>query len=224
MSDSKRAAEVVALSRLGYKVAQGALIVSVEPTYPGAAALQQNDIVTVIDGKPASTADDLVAAIHSHHFGDHVKLRVTRASAPRDVDVTVGGDADHPMLGVHVSTQVGLPFDVAIDSGDVVGPSAGLAYALELYDLLTPGELTGGRKIAATGELGLDGKVQPIGGVTQKTISVRRAGASVFLVPRDNYAEARAHRGKHLQVYAIDDFDGALRVLNGLNTDKPPSH
>jgi PDZ domain-containing protein len=109
---------------------------------------------------------------------------------------------------------VKLPFDVAIDSGDVVGPSAGLAYALGLYDLLTPGELTKGVKVAATGELGLDGKVQPIGGMFQKTVSVRRSGASVLLVPRANYAEARKHSGKHLRVYAIDDFDSALRALN----------
>jgi PDZ domain-containing protein len=215
MSDSKRAAEVVALSRLGYRVAQGALIVSVDPSFPGASSLHDNDVVTKVDGKAVSTADDLVAAVRGRHPGDHARLEVKRDKAARDVDVTIGGDAGHPMLGVRVSTDVEPPFDVAIDSGNVVGPSAGLAFALELYDQLTPGELTGGRKVAATGELGLDGKVDAVGGVTQKTISVRRAGADVFLVPRDNYAEARAHAGKHLKVYAIDDFDTALRVLNG---------
>ena len=220
MADSKRAAEVVALGHLGYKVAQGAQVVSVDPAFRGAAGLQRDDVVTGVDTKPIATAEDLVASIRAHHVGDHMRLRVTRASAPRDVDTSLGGEEGRPLLGVRVSTSVKLPFDVTIDSGDIVGPSAGLAYALGLYDLLTPGELTKGVKVAATGELGLDGKVQPIGGMRQKVESVRRSGARVLLVPRENYAEARKHSGKHLHVYAIDDFDSALRALNAFKGDK----
>jgi PDZ domain-containing protein len=124
-----------------------------------------------------------------------------------------------PFLGVVLETsglQIKLPFDIAIDSGTVVGPSAGAAYGLELLDALTPGELTGGRKIAVTGELHLDGTIGPIGGVAQKAVTVRRAGASVFIVPRANYKEAKAHAGNHLQVYAVDNFDDALRILGSL--------
>src|SRR5205807_5116988 len=101
-------------------------------------------------------------------------------------------------LGVYLDTaglQIDLPFEIDIDSGSVVGPSAGVAYALELLDALTPGELTGGAKVAATGDLRLDGTVGPIGGVAQKAVTVRRAGATAFLVPKENYAEAKAHAG-----------------------------
>ena len=90
--------------------------------------------------------------------------------------------------------KVHAPFTISINSGSVVGPSAGLAYALEMIDVLTPGELTGGKAVAATGELAsLSGEVGEIGGVAQKTVTVQRAGAEVFLVPRANYAEAKAH-------------------------------
>ena len=125
------------------------------------------------------------------------------------------GDRGQAMLGVRLMTKVKLPFDITIDSGDVVGPSAGLAYALELIDLLTPGELTGGVRVAATGDLAPGGQVGPVGGVGQKTVAVRRAGAKVFLVPRDNLAEARAHAGG-MRVYPVGDVDDALRVLGGL--------
>jgi PDZ domain-containing protein len=81
---------------------------------------------------------------------------------------------------------------------------------------LTPGELTGGGKVAVTGELHLDGTIGPIGGVAQKAVTVRRAGVSVFIVPRANYKEAKAHAGNHLRVYAVDNFDDALRVLGTL--------
>jgi PDZ domain-containing protein len=112
--------------------------------------------------------------------------------------------------------QIKLPFQIDIDSGAVVGPSAGVAYGLEVLDQLTPGELTGGRKIAVTGELHLDGSIGPVGGVAQKTVTVRRSGAAAFLVPKENYAEAKAHAGSHLKVYAISNFDDALRVLGSL--------
>lgn len=214
MSESKQAAEVVVLRKLGFPVAGGALIAGVERDFPAASTLQDRDVVTVADGKPVVIADDLVAAVRAHSPGDRLKLRLVRGEeAPRDVEVALAGRPGHTMLGVQVTTKVKLPFDIAIDSGDVGGPSAGLAYAVYLYDLLTPGELTGGKVVAATGELGFDGKVSPIGGATQKTTKIRSSGASLFLVPRQNLAEARAHRGKHLQVVGVDTFDQALQVL-----------
>jgi PDZ domain-containing protein len=135
-----------------------------------------------------------------------------------EVDAPLGqSDAGGPLLGVRLSTRVKLPFDISIDSGKVVGPSAGLAYALELLDVLTPGELTGGMVVAVTGDLGTDGSVGPIGGVAQKAITVRRAGAKVFLVPRANLDEARSRAGNGLQVLPVDSFDDALHVLAGLD-------
>jgi PDZ domain-containing protein len=137
---------------------------------------------------------------------------------PDDVEAVLGqGDDGKPLLGVRLSTKIKLPFDVNIDSGRVVGPSAGLAYALELLDLLTPGELTGGSSVAATGELLADGRVGPIGGIAQKTVTVRRAGAKVFLVPKENEAEARAHAGSKLTVRGVSTFDEALKALGSLD-------
>src|SRR5581483_9304814 len=109
-----------------------------------------------------------------------------------------------------------LPFDINIDSGSVVGPSAGAAFGLELLDHLTPGELTGGGNVAVTGQLYIDGTIGEIGGVAQKAVTVRRSGASIFIVPRANYKEAKAHAGNHLKVYPVDNFDDALRILGSL--------
>jgi PDZ domain-containing protein len=136
------------------------------------------------------------------------------------VNATLTNQNGQAFLGVTLETsglQFKPPFDINIDSGSVVGPSAGAAYGLELLDQLTPGELTGGGKVAVTGQLFLDGKIGEIGGVAQKAVTVRRAGASIFIVPRANYAEAKAHAGNHLKVYAVDNFDDALRILGTLN-------
>jgi PDZ domain-containing protein len=224
MADSKKVAEAVALAHIGYNVVQGngAVVRRVEPNTAAAAVLRPNDVIVAVDGKPVSIETQAVDAIHAHKPGDHVKLSVVRGNAPpQTVEATLGAapGSGGPFLGVVLETaglQFKLPFDIAIDSGTVVGPSAGAAYGLELLDVLTPGELTGGGKVAVTGQLHLDGTIGPIGGVAQKAVTVRRSGASVFIVPRANYKDAKAHAGNHLKVYAVDNFDDALRVLGSL--------
>jgi Lon-like protease len=223
MADSKKVAEAVALQHLGYHVIQGsgAVVRSARAGTPAASVLQANDVIVGVDGKPVAIEAEAVSAIKAHKPGDRIQLSVTRGAAPaRTVETTLAQGPDgRGFLGVVLETaglQIKLPFQIDIDSGSVVGPSAGVAYALELLDVLTPGELTGGGKIAATGDLQLDGTIDAIGGVAQKAVTVRRAGASVFLVPKANYAEAKAHAGSHLKVIAVGTFDDALRVLGSL--------
>jgi PDZ domain-containing protein len=231
MNDSKTSAELLALQHLGYTgLAAGARVDSVAPKTPADGVLKANDVIVAIDGKPVKTPDDAVALIRAHQPGDALSLQVARGNAPpTDVQATLTrADDGHALLGVQLTTSVRLPFDVSIDSGDVVGPSAGLAYGLELLDLLTAGELTGGTRVAATGELAANGDVEAIGGVRQKVITVERAGAKVFLVPKANEAEARAHAPKGLQIIGVGTFDEALRALgsipgsNALTVATPP--
>jgi Lon-like protease len=223
MADSKKVAEAVSLEHLGYHVVEGngAVVRSVRAGTPAASVLRANDIIVAVDGKPVAIEAQAVEGIKAHKPGDRVTLSVVRGTAaPTTVSTTLAPGPDGKgFLGVVLETsglQIKLPFQIDIDSGAVVGPSAGVAYALELLDVLTPGELTGGQKIAATGDLQLDGTVGAIGGVAQKAVTVSRAGASVFLVPKDNYAEAKAHAGSRLRVYPIGTIEDALRVLGSL--------
>jgi PDZ domain-containing protein len=69
-----------------------------------------------------------------------------------------------------------------------------MMFALAIYDVLTPGSLTGGRQIAGSGEISPDGTVGPIGGIGQKLPAAQRDGARLFLVAAENCAEAvRSH-------------------------------
>jgi PDZ domain-containing protein len=231
MTDSKTTAEALALSHIGYtNLGVGAQVDSVADGSPAAGVLEVNDLIVQIDGQPVKNTDDAVALIRAHQPGDTLHLQVTRGGTPTDLSTTLTRAPDGTArVGVQLSTRVQLPFEISIDSGQVVGPSAGLSYALELLDVLTPGELTGGTKVAATGELGTDGSIGPIGGIAQKVVSVKRAGAKVFLVPKDNVAAARAHSGKGLAIIGVSTFDDALKALgsmrgsNALALAKPPS-
>jgi len=219
MADSKTTAQLLALRHLGFTdLGDGAEITDVDSSLPAAPLLKVTDVIVGIDDRTVATSADVVAGIQARQPGDVLRLRLDRAGQPVEIDAPLGRAEDgRPLLGVRLSTRVKLPFEITIDSGKVVGPSAGLAYALELVDVLTPGELTGGVDVAATGDLRADGTVGPIGGVAQKTVTVRRAGAKVFLVPRENLEEARTRAGSGLQILPVDSFDDALRALGELD-------
>jgi PDZ domain-containing protein len=228
MADSKTTAQILALTELGYtKLGSGAEVVDVQADLPAGPVLRAGDVIVAIDGQAVASSGDAVAAIRARSPGETLRMRVQRGAAdPVDLQAVLADDGGRPLLGVRLSTKIKLPFEITIDSGRVVGPSAGLAYALELLDLLTPGELTGGSSVAVTGELLGDGTVGPIGGVAQKAVAVRRAGIQVFLVPKENEAEARA-AGKGLEIRGVASFDEALTALasiegsNALALGKP---
>jgi len=219
MADSKTTAQVLALRQLGYtNLGVGAEVVEVQPDMPAAGVLRPRDVIIAIDAKPVATSSDAVTAIRARAPGDTVRMQVKRGDAPAvEVEAVLAGSGDRPLLGVRLSTKIQLPFEINIQSGRVVGPSAGLAYGLELLDLLTPGELTGGSPVAVTGELLADGTVGPVGGVAQKAVTVRRAGIKVFIVPKANEEEARANAGDSLQVRGVATFDEALKALGSLD-------
>ena len=107
-----------------------------------------------------------------------------------------------------------FPFEIAIESGVVGGPSAGLMWAIGLYDLLTPGDLTRGRTIAGTGTIDLDGNVGPIGGITDKVVGARDASADIMLVPREDFDELRGIDTGDLTLIPVSTFDQAVEALS----------
>ena len=220
MDRSQKIAAAVALRELGYKVVakpEGALIVDVAPGSPADGKIEATEVIVGVDGKPVKTPQDLRRLIAKHKPGETVKLSVRAGGATRNVEVgTIESPADkgRPLIGVQVeqNAEISLPLDVDIDLGGVGGPSAGLAFALDIAEELR-GNVDRGLKVAATGEIELDGQVGPIGGVKQKVIGARRSGADVFLVPAgDNAAEARRHAGD-LRVIPVESFRQALRAL-----------
>jgi PDZ domain-containing protein len=107
------------------------------------------------------------------------------------------------LLGVVLKPDVQMPVDVRFDIDKIGGPSAGTMFALGIIDVLTPGEMTGGKDIAGTGTMNLAGEVGPIGGIQQKLLAARRDGAEWFLAPRANCNEVRDHVPDGLHVVSV---------------------
>ncbi|MEZ5281443.1 MAG: S16 family serine protease [Acidimicrobiales bacterium] len=240
MTESQEVAKRVALSYLGYDVIRpnGALIAGVVEGSGAQDVVKAGDVVVEAGGVEVTERDGLVDQIQARSPGDTLDMVVMRPlsvdeSERIEVSVVLGAsEADGTtQMGVQVSTAielVPLPFDIQVDTASVGGPSAGLALTLSMFDLLTPGDATGGIEVATTGQIDLAGNVLPIGGITQKTHAVRRAGIDLFLVPVANYDEALAASGGEVEIVAVENFLEALTVLserggNGLEVMSEPA-
>lgn len=217
MADSKTTAQILALTHLGFEsTVEGSEIIEVVPNFPASELLRAGDLIVAVDDLVRPAPEAIVERIQATPPGNSLRLRIQRGTEPEmEVLAPLGSEEGRAMLGVRMTERYKLPFDIEIDSGSVVGPSAGLAYALELVDLLTPGELTGGARVAVTGNLNPDGTVGAIGGVIQKAATVRNAGVKIFVVPKANEVEAREH-AEGLDIRAVETFDDAMAVLAAL--------
>jgi Lon-like protease len=220
MQRSEQVASAVALRELGYDVVvvpRGALVVGVFADSPAFEKLEQGDVIVAVDGRSVRTPTDLRHEISRRRPGEDVRIVVRRDGKRKELTVgTIADpqDPDRPVVGIQVDQQarIDLPLDVDIDLGRVGGPSAGLPFALEIARKLGR-EVTGGCKIAATGELALDGSVLTVGGLQQKTIGARKADVDLFLVPvGENATEARRYAGD-LRVTPVESFQQALQRL-----------
>ena len=234
MDTSKQVATQVALERLGHPVdvsITGETVVNVLPDLPADGVLEPGDTITAVNGERLDEPDDLTRVLSADSPGDEVTITVEppSGSQPRDVELALGADPDDPdraIIGIEVTGRgidFDFPVDVTIDTGDVGGPSAGLAFTLAIIDDLTPGDLTGGADVAVTGTISSDGTVGPVGGTGQKAAAVRAEGYDVFLVPTADYDAARRHAGD-VDVIAVDTLDEALAALGDLggNVDELP--
>lgn len=243
MISAQQAAEYAALSKLGYPInlKPGDIVIDqilcfkvntqgtkCEQEAPSGDVLQADDKLVQLDGVDIKTVDDLVAVLARHKPNDMVEVKfdrpgvsgtqtgkITLIASPQDANKTIVGFSPFD------TTTVGTaPFPITTDFSGIGGPSAGLALTLTLIDELTPGELTGGQRIAVTGTIDVNGKVGPIGGLPQKASAVRQTGARYFIVPAsqspESLAAARAVVGKDVTIITVSTLDEALAALTKL--------
>jgi PDZ domain-containing protein len=222
MDQSKIAAVAVSLERLtGYPEEHGDGVI-VQDTVQGGPAfgrLFPGDLIVAADGEPVADPEDLTRMIGEAGAGTSIRFTVRPLEGGEEETVPLvpirdpqppEDDPDRAIIGI--LSVVNFPFTVRIESGDIGGPSAGLMWALGVTELLTPEDLTGDDTLAGTGTVDLLGNVGPIGGIGLKIIAAERAGASAFLVPRDNLAEARAV-GSDLPLVSVTTVDQAIEFL-----------
>ena len=220
MSISQRVAAAVALRRLGYKVVakpSGVVIDALDDQSDAVGKLRPEDVIVAIDDRPTPTIAALRARLARLRPGDSASVTVERGSEKTTYEVKTMADPaerSRAIIGFAPgqAADIKLPIPVKIDAGNVGGPSAGLAFALEVLEELGH-NVDHGYKVAATGQIELNGEVTPIGGVKQKTFGVRQTGADVFLVPAGDNAQVARRYANGLRIIPVKSFPQALHAL-----------
>lgn len=216
--DSQSNAQVAALRKLGFPVK--VLAKEVVSGSPADSVLAAGDRLLVVNGKKIENDQDVIAAMEGTKPGETISLTFQHEGQPeRTESVTLAQRADgrpEGFIGLQAIDRSDVPFNIEITLEDVGGPSAGLMFALALYDRMTPGELAGGAHIAGTGEINERGEVGAIGGISFKVVAAREAGATAFLVPEANCAEAAAAAPEGLRLLKVGNLDAAISALENV--------
>jgi Lon-like protease len=225
MSQSQRDAVTAALLQLGFKpTTQHIIVADVTSGLPAEQVLAKGDVIDTIDGQPVTGVAKLHELINARPVGSTLNVGITRNGKQKTVPIKTVRSTDgsnRPLIGIEPdlsATFSGVKVKIGLDPAKVGGPSAGLAFTLGIIDKLTPGSLTGGRTVAGTGTINGFGIVGPIGGIQQKIAAAANAGASVFLAPASECADAKAAAPKSLTVVKVDTLKTAVSALNAITS------
>ncbi|MDF2583610.1 MAG: signal protein [Mycobacterium sp.] len=225
-ADFKRSeddAEYAALSYLKYPKA--VTVETVEEKGPSAGKLQPGDAIDMVNNVEVADLKAFQEVVKNTKPGEQIVIDYRRKNAPAGTaTITLGEhpEGDQGYLGVGVLDAPWAMFDIEFNLANIGGPSAGLMFSLAVIDKLTTGELNDGKFVAGTGTIDADGKVGSIGGITHKMLAAQEAGATVFLVPADNCAEARTAHDDGLQLVRVDTLTTAVEALNTISAGGEP--
>lgn len=225
MDTSQQDAVAAALTELDIPYDSVLTVAGVVEGTPSEGVLEEGDQILTAGGEPVGDVDALRAALAAAGVGNEVELGIRRG----DDEVTVvlapvASETDgSAVIGVFASSVYDFPIEVLIQLENVGGPSAGMMFALGIYDKLTLGELTGGEHIAGTGTIGGSGQVGAIGGIVQKMYGARDAGATWFLAPESNCGEVLGHIPSGIEVFSVADLEDAIDAVEAIAADDTAS-
>jgi PDZ domain-containing protein len=221
MTDSQTSATAAALSELKIPYQTWPGVVQVQKGKPAYGKLKGGDIIVAVNGKPITTVAGASNAIDANKPGSTVHITVRRAGTEVTEAMTTVADpqqSNKPVIGIVLQEQYKFPFTVRIDIGNVGGPSAGLMFALGIYDKVSGQNITGGQFIAGTGTIDPNGNVGEIGGIQQKMVAARDAGARYFFTPSGNCSDAVPADPKGLRLIKVNTMQNALDALKTIRT------
>ncbi|MEU9571299.1 PDZ domain-containing protein [Streptomyces massasporeus] len=234
-SQSQESAKVAALKQLDVPVKSWVIVSTVVKGSPAEGKLHAGDVIKAVDGTAVKEPADVAKLVTEHKPGQEVRFTIVPAkeqaaaekekrtpTKTQDITITTTTSDDtgekRAIVGISAGTDHTFPFTIDIKLADVGGPSAGLMFALGIYDKLTPGSLTGGRFVAGTGTIDDAGKVGPIGGIEMKTVGARAKGAQYFLTPADNCAAAAKDTPDGLTLIKVGTIKDALGALKDIRS------
>ena len=216
MLDSQASAKAAALTLLNIPFTSTVKVTSVTKSGPAGSVLKAGDTLLKVQGEVATGLDQVKALVRATKGKVPVQLLIERNGKSLNVSVLPKLIDKEWRMGIYVQSVPEFPFKIDIEVGNVGGPSGGQILALAIYDKLTPGALTGGKKIAGTGTVTPDGTIGPIGGIRQKLYGALRAGAKWFLAPSANCDEVVGHVPDGIRVVKVSNLQDSLKAVKAI--------
>jgi PDZ domain-containing protein len=218
MSESQSIAAFVAERAAGFHVdvpQSRVLVIIFSHSSRAKGVLRPLDMIVSVNGHPIASNIDVERALAHVRAGSDVRIAVFRRGVERELDVPTMPYKGRTALGAYLTTiyqRPQLPVAVSFHLPDVEGSSAGLMFALQIYRTLHPLHAAADLRVAGTGTIAYDGSVGPIEGARQKLAAAKAAGATLFFVPSENYAEIAGTPG--IRIVPISTFKEAVRSLS----------
>jgi Lon-like protease len=218
MAGSKLNAIEVAYKKAGYPVEyeyKGVYVVQVIPDMPAEGKLLPGDRIIEVDSQKFASSESFIEYVGSKKAGNHVDLTIKRNNKTEKVKVTLQAFQEDPKkVGIGISLvddkEIIVNPKVTVKTDEIGGPSAGLMFALEIYDQLMEEDFTKGYKIAGTGTIDSKGAVGPIGGIDQKIVAADKAGAEIFFAPNEKGIRDSNY---NLAVKTVNEIDSKMKIV-----------
>jgi PDZ domain-containing protein len=221
MVSSQENATVAALTELGYEVPATLVVAGTVDDSDAKGKVEEGDVIVAIDGVTVPDYSTLLDHLGGVEPGATITLTVKRHGQTVDIPIVTGTKPDgSAQIGIFIDPSFDFPVDVKISIDDIGGPSAGTMFALGIVDKMTPEDETGGKDIAGTGTIDVNGDVGPIGGIRQKLAGARRDGATWFLAPSSNCDEVVGHVPEGLRVTKIATLHEAREAVTAIGAGK----
>jgi Lon-like protease len=234
MAGSKLNAIEVAYKKAGYPVEyeyKGVYVVQVVPDMPAEGKLRAGDRIIMVDGQKFNSSENFIEYVGKKKADDQIELTLKRNGKTKTVIVTVKPFKEDPKkIGIGISLvddkDISVNPNVTVKTDEIGGPSAGLMFALEIYDQLMEEDFTKGYQVAGTGTIDSKGAVGPIGGIDQKIVAADKAGAEIFFAPNEkgssnsNYklaVKTAKEIDSKMKIVPVDLIDDAINYLQNLS-------
>lgn len=213
MNGSQQEAIAAALAKQGVSYSTTTIVAGVRSDGGAANHLKPGDVLLEVNGQKVENVAEAGETIGSTPRGEKVKVTVRRDGKEKSFALTPRYEGERALLGIVLARGFEFPVKVNFALEGIGGPSAGMIFALAIYDEMTPGDLTGGKKIAGTGTINEQGTVGPIGGIRQKMVGAKSDGAEYFLAPGSNCEDVTGHIPDGLQVVRVDSLNEAIEAV-----------
>lgn len=197
---------------------EGVNVMSVDKHSKFYEKLEVGDIVTGVDGITFRNTKEMTSYIQSKKTGQEVTVSFEHKKKKKQVKEKLIYLQENKSSGIGISlvdhTKVKTDVPIKIDLDKVGGPSGGMMFTLEIYQLLSGKNLRHGKKIAGTGTMEETGTVGRIGGIDKKVVSASQQGIEIFLAPNDEITQKMRKDDPKI----VSNYEEAKKTAKKINT------